>query len=96
MKSKEPAEASGTEALAREGYGALARAKLDVLAARSSELLELDAATCKEPTDRAVIKEHFKRSGVEAASERICSLIRCGAWSQSLDLWVVSQMLRCC
>jgi hypothetical protein len=74
----------------------LAKARLDVLSAKASELLELELATCTSATDRAVIKEYLKRNGVDASCRQVCSLIRksvCGIQVAGKDVRMIDGAL---
>lgn len=77
---------------ATESAVALASAQLAVLSAKSSELLELELATCHKPTDRAAIREHFRKNSMDACRRQVAALIRqsvCGLRVATKDLTVI-------
>ena len=75
-----------------EATKAMNRAQLDVLCGHSRDILDMDAATCTSPTDRATIKNYFQQTNVDLCHDLIAAIVRkslCGVNVATKDVRVV-------
>lgn len=85
LRKKAERRMSEARRKADEAASAMWKCKLDVLVGKSSELLELELATCTIASDRAAIKEHFKRQGIDTCRRQIASLVRKSACGMTVS-----------